>query len=95
MKTESREKNALQREFEILEQMRDELRVQAHLLKADMKKELETLDKRFEGLRRDVRTHNLKQAAEDSVGEISDATRLLVDTIRDGLKRVRKSLASR
>ncbi len=92
MATDSREKNILQREIENLEQLRDELRVQTHLLKADMKKELEALDKRFERLRRDARTHSLRRAAEDSVEEISDATRLLVDTIRDGLTRIRKSL---
>ena len=95
MSAESREKGILQREIENLEQIRDEVRVQAHLLKSDMKTELEALDKRFERLRRDMRTHSLKRAAEESVVEISDATRLLVDTIRDGLTRVRKSLTPR
>lgn len=92
MATKAREENILQRELEILEQMRDELRVQAHLLKADMKSELVELDERFRDLRRDVHANRLRRAAEDSVEEISDATRLLIDTIRDGLKRVHKSL---
>ncbi len=95
MSTKSSEKNVLQRELESLEQMRDELRVQAHLLKADMKTELEELDNRFQRLRRQATTNRVKRAAEDSVEEISDATRLLLDTIRDGMTRVRKSLKSK
>jgi hypothetical protein len=94
MTSRTGDKNILQREVEVLEQMRDELRLQAHLLRADMKKELDTVEKRFDRLRRDVSTNRLRRAASDSVEEISEATRLLLDTIRDGLTRVRKSLKS-
>lgn len=95
MSAKSSERNVLQRELENIEQMRDELRVQAHLLKADMKKKLDEMDKEFQRLRREATTNRVKRAAEDSVEEISDATRLLLDTIRDGLGRVRKSLKSK
>lgn len=95
MATRNAEKSILRNELERLEQLRDELRLQAHLLKADMKKELEDLEKKFQKLKRDASAGPVKRATEKSVEEISDATRLLLDTVRDGLTRVRKSLKSK
>lgn len=95
MATRNAEKSILRNELERLEQLRDELRLQAHLLKADMKKELEDLEKKFQKLKRDANANQVKRATEKSVEEISDATRLLLDTVRDGLTRVRKSLKSK
>ncbi len=88
-------KGFIESEWEKLEQMRDELRVQAHLLKADMKKELTGLENKFQKLKRDANANPVKRAAEKSAEEISDATRLLFDTVKDGMTRIRKSLKSK
>jgi hypothetical protein len=85
-------KSLLENEIEKLEQMRDELRVQAHLLKADAKKELTTLEKKFQKLRRDVSTNPVKRAASKSATDVTDATRLLLDTVKDGFSGILKSL---
>jgi hypothetical protein len=87
---ESTGKRILRDELQRLEQLRDELRVQAHLLKADLKKEFEELEKKYDRLRRDA--HPVRRAAEETVEEVTDATRLLFDTVWDGMKRIRKSL---
>ncbi len=80
----------LKDEFERLERLRDELRVQAHLFKADAKKEFADLEKKFESIKRDARP--VRRAAEETVEEVTDATRLLFDTVWDGMSRIRKSL---
>ena len=95
MATKNGGKGLLESELEKLEQMRDELRVQAHLLKADMKKELAELEKKYEKLKRDAKANPVKRAAEKSAEEVSDATRLLFDTVKDGMTRIRKSLRSK
>jgi hypothetical protein len=77
-------------EVERLERLRDELVVQAHLSKADAKKEFGELEKKFDKLKRDARP--VRHAAEETVGEVGDATRLLFDTVWDGMNRIRKSL---
>jgi hypothetical protein len=87
---ESTGKRILRDEVERLEQLRDELRVQAHLFKADLKSEYEDLEDKYEELRRDA--HPVRRAAEETVEEVSDATRLLFDTVMDGFKRIRKAL---
>jgi F0F1-type ATP synthase membrane subunit b/b' len=85
-------KGLVESEIEKLEQMLDELRVQAHLLKADTKKELTALEKKFQKLRRDVSTNPVKRAATKSATDVTDATRLLLDTVKDGFSEIRKSL---
>ena len=94
MATKKNGKGILESELEKLEQLRDELRVQAHLLKADVKKELVDLDKKFQKLKRAASANPVKRAAEKSAEEVSDATRLLFDTVKDGMTRIRKSLKS-
>ncbi len=95
MATRKNDKGVLESEIEKLEQVRDELRVQAHLLKADVKKELNELEKKFQKLKRDAAANPVKRAAEKSAGEVSDATRLLFDTVKDGMTRIRKSLKAK
>jgi len=77
-------------ELKRIEQLRDELRVKAHLFKADAKKEFGELEKKFDQLKRDA--HPVKKAAEQTLDEVSDATRLLFDTVWDGMNRMRKSI---
>lgn len=83
-------KGRLKDEVEKLEQMRDELRLQAHLFKADMKDEWEGLEKKFEGLKKDLRP--VQRAAGETLDEVGEATGLLIDSVFDGFKRLRDSL---
>ena len=72
-------------EVERLERLRDELLVQA-----DAKKEFSELEKKLDHLKRNASP--VRQAAEETVDEVADATRLLFDTVWDGMNRIRKSL---
>ena len=83
-------KGILKEELERLEQLRDELRVQAHLFKADAKKEFDELEKKFQKLKRD--TAPVRRAAKQSAADVSEATRLLFEAVKDGMTRIRQSL---
>lgn len=85
-----RDKSRLKDEMEKLEQMRDELRLQAHLFKADVKDDWEDLQKKFDGLKKDTRP--IQHAAEKTLDEVGEATSMLIDSVFDGFKRVRDSL---
>lgn len=79
-------------EVEKLEQLRDELRVRAHLLKADARQELEELEEKLQKLRRDVAMSPVTHAAEKAASDVSEASGLLFEAVRDGLTRIRRSL---
>lgn len=79
-------------EVEKLEQLRDELRVRAHLLKADARQELEELEEKLQRLRRDVAMSPVTHAAEKAASDVSEASGLLFEAVRDGLTRIRRSL---
>jgi len=83
-------KGLVKEELERLEQMRDELRLQAHLFRADMKDEWKAVEERIEKLRKDL--HPVRDAAETTLDDVSDATRMLFDSVRDGMKRLRDSV---
>ncbi len=90
MASKKNDKGILENELEKLEQLRDELRLQAHLFKADMKKEYESLEKQYQKVKRDA--NPVRRAVKETADEVSEATRLLFDTVLDGMKRLRKSL---
>ena len=83
-------KGRLQDELEKLEQMRDELRLQAHLFKAEMKDEWEDLEARISKIKQNLRP--VQKAAEETLGDVGEATGLLIDSVFDGFKRLRNSL---
>ena len=83
-------KGRLQDELEKLEQMRDELRLQAHLFKADMKDEWANLEEKFGKIKRNLRP--VQKAAEETLEDVGEATGLLIDSVFDGFKRLRDSL---
>ena len=87
---DEKKKSRLQDEMEKLEQMRDELRLQAHLFKADMKDEWENLEEKFGKIKRNLRP--VQKAAEETLEDIGEATGLLIDSVFDGFKRLRDSL---
>ena len=79
-------------EVEKLEQLRDELRVRAHLLKADAKQELETLEGKLHELKREIAMSPVTHAAEKAASDVSEASSLLFETVKEGMERIRKSL---
>ncbi len=77
-------------ELEKLAQMRDELRVQAHLFKADLKDEWHALEEKWNELNRKVKP--MRDATDKTVDDLGTAAELMVDGLRDGYKRMRDAL---
>lgn len=92
MATTANSKSVFKQELETLEQVRDELRVQAHLFKADTKKKMVELEKDFQKLKRELRTSSVKRATKESAAEVSEATRRLAKAVRNGMHEIRESL---
>lgn len=80
-------------ELEKLEQLRDELRVRAHLLKADARQELEELEEKLQKLKRGISMSPVTHAAEKAASDVSEASGLLFEAVKNGLTRIRKSLS--
>ncbi len=87
---DGQKKSRLQDELEKLEQMRDELRVQAHLFKAEMKDEWADLEDKIGKIKGNLRP--VQKAAEETLEDVGEATGLLIDSVFDGFKRLRNSL---
>ncbi len=83
-------KSTIDETIETLKQERDELRVQAHLAKAELKDEWEDIEKRLKALY--AKRDELADAASDVAEDIGAATGLLVDEIKAGFERLRKHL---
>ena len=79
-------------DFKGLEQLRDELKVQAHLFKADARDQWENLEKDFSKLR--AETAPVREAASQSAEEIKEASKLLFDTVKEGYERIKRSMNS-
>ena len=73
-----------------LERERDELRVRAHLAKAEAKDELAKMEQKLDELR--FRADAAKSEAKSAMGEIGEAAGRLADEIKEGFDRVRKTL---
>jgi archaellum component FlaC len=87
-----RYKEALERELALLAQMRDELKVQMHLAKADAKDEWNRLEKKLETVQSELRT--LGEDAKAPLREVQSASRALLDELKKGYERVRAQLSS-
>lgn len=72
-----------------LERERDELKVRIHLAKAEGKDELARLETKIDELR--FRASAASTEAREAAGDVGDALRNLVNEIRSGLDRVRKT----
>lgn len=73
-----------------LRRVRDELRVQVHLGRAEAKELWEKLEHRFGEAEGKVRT--LARRAEEPVQDVAEAAKLLLDEIRVGYRRLRELL---
>lgn len=80
-----------QRMLEDLERERDELRVRLHLAKAETRDELDRLEARMADLK--ARGSAARGEAGEAMEDIGDAAKHLWSEIKEGLARVRKSLA--
>ncbi|QDT02107.1 hypothetical protein K227x_04780 [Rubripirellula lacrimiformis] len=73
-----------------LKEERDELALQIHLGKQDAKSELNRLGQKLDEL--DQRYQPLKNAVEETGGDVWDALQLVGDEVKDGFHRIRKSI---
>lgn len=73
-----------------LERERDELKLKLHLAKADGRDEWAKLDGKLAELR--LRADAAGNEARDALDDVGEAAKKLADEIRDGFKRVRKTL---
>ena len=83
-------KSTIDETIETLKQERDELRVQAHLAKAELKDEWEDIEERLKKLY--AKRDELADAASEVAEDVSTAAGLLVDEIKAGFERLRKHL---
>ncbi len=83
-------KSTIDETIEILKQERDELRVQAHLAKAELKEEWENIEERLKTLY--AKRDELAGAASEVAEDVGSAASLLVDEIKAGFERLRKHL---
>jgi uncharacterized protein YjbJ (UPF0337 family) len=83
-------KERLHDEVDTLRQARDELRVQMHLGAADAKDVWAKVEKSWEHL--EGRLKRIGDVTQEAADEVEDATRLLVDEIKEGYQKIRKAL---
>ena len=81
-------KRKLEKLVEELRQARDELQVQMHLAKAEVKDEWDELEGKWE----DFHAHSSRvgQEAGEAAEEVGDALQLLGEELRKGYRRIRK-----
>lgn len=88
----SRLETAIQNDLKLLKLARDELKLQSHLLKADLKDRWGDLEDKWQKL--DEHLGRAKVAADDAGDEIETSAKLLVDALQDGYKHIRSALKS-
>ncbi len=76
--------------LEQVRQERDELRVRAHLAKAELSEEWEKIEAGLGNL--EAKAKELKQATAEAAGEIAPAAQLLAEQVRKGFETIRKHL---
>lgn len=79
-------------EVHSIEQLRDELRVKAALLRADLRDEVAALEKQWAKLEGELKP--VREAVGSSTREIGASTVELLKTIRAGFERVRAAARS-
>lgn len=87
-KDEKRER--LAKEFESLRTLRDEMRLQLHLGRAEARERFEKLEERWQHL--EGRMKVVARASREELAEVGQAVRLVLDEIRDGYAHVKKLL---
>jgi uncharacterized protein with HEPN domain len=80
----------LTRELAGLREMRDELKLQLHLGKADAKEAFENVEKRWQHL--EAKLKLLREESKGDLAQIGEAAKLLTQEIRDGYRHLKKLL---
>ena len=80
----------IEQEIEDLRQVRDELRLQMHLAKSEVKDLWEGLELKLQGL--ESRARRFSRQAEEPLEDVAAAARVLLDEIRQGYRRIREAL---
>lgn len=83
-------KGWLKRELEDVRRMRDELRVQAHLGKAEVRERWETLERALETL--ESKAKRASRAAEEPLHQLEQDARKLVKDLREGYRQIRDAI---
>lgn len=86
----SRLTTAVSNDLKLLELMRDELALQAHLLKADAKDKWQELENKWADLKRHI--ENAAAAGDAAEHEAKTAVGLLSESLRSGYDGIRKAL---
>ncbi len=86
----TRLENALHNDVKALEFLHDELKVQAHLLKAEAKKQWDELEAKWASLKEHLQRAEV--AADRNKGDVDAAIRLLVDALKTGFAQIRNAL---
>jgi hypothetical protein len=73
-----------------VEQMRDELRLKAHLLRADLRDQWDRLEKQWEALERDLRP--VREAVGTTAKELGTSSGEVLKTVRAGYARIRDAI---
>ena len=84
------EKDQLAELISSLRQQRDELALRIHLGKAEAKQEWEELTAKLDELAKEY--DPLKNAGEESAGNVLNAMKLVADEVGQGFERIRKTL---
>jgi hypothetical protein len=86
----NRYKETLERELALLTKMRDELKVQMHLAKADAKDEWAKLEKNWLSVQDELK--RVSGDAKEPLKELGAAARGLVGELKTGYERIKNSL---
>lgn len=79
-------------DIESVDQLRDELSLQAHLLRSELKERFEKIEKEWPML--NVQIDPIRKATAQAGADVGAAARLLFDTIRDSYKEIKRSAAT-
>ena len=77
-------------DLEALKQVRDELRVQAHLGKAEAKEQWERLERRWHEL--EAKLGAAEKQAKEPLENVRVAARLMLDEIREGYRKIKAAI---
>lgn len=90
VESKEQKRGRFEAELKDLRRVRDELRVQVHLGKAEAEELWEKLEKRFHHAEAEVK--KLAQRAEEPLHDVAEAAELLLEEIRNGYRRLREML---
>jgi len=88
--TKPDERSRLQKEFDLLRQTRDELRVQLYLGAVEAEDAWDRVEGSWYQL--ESRVKRIFEAAHDATEDVEEATRLLFEEVKEGYDRVKRAL---